>query len=315
MKFRTEVTPAAASFSLSPERPVLLLGSCFVENIGRMMRSSLWDADLNPCGIQYNPFSIARVIRTALSGRCPDTEYFLHDGLWRNWLLPTSFTALTRQEAEALADEAFAALRNALLRASAVVVTFGTAFLYGLADSGRVVGNCHKVPQDRFRTRIASVDEIEALWTDLMADLRRLNPDVKFIFTVSPVRHLRPSVRNNTLSKATLHLAVERLTALPDTEYFPAYELLTDDLRDYRFYADDMVHPSQQAVEYIWDKFCATYLTEPSRQLLEQGARLRKRLDHRRLAPADGSPAQTDFERETDRILREFLAAHPAMKP
>lgn len=314
MLFRTEIIPETTEFRLTPEKPVTLLGSCFVENIGAKMRSALWDARVNPCGIQYNPMSLAAVVECALE-QTPAAPYmFDYEGLWHNWLMPSAFSSPSRDEAERLFTAALQELREALTCSQALMVTFGTALLYTLRESGRVAGNCHKVPQEHFAVSMASPEEISDLWQPLIERLLALNPELKLIFTVSPVRHLRPSVRRNTLSKATLQLAVERLTEQHRgvATYFPAYELLMDDLRDYRFYGADMTHPSPAAVDYIWEKFAGCYLDEPARRLLAEGEQLRRRMDHRQLT---ASPSAAEFHAATERLLADFLRRHPAMKP
>lgn len=292
IRFRTEIEVPEAPFRLKADRPVLFIGSCFSDNIGGRLLDCMAPAPVNPCGVQFNPASIAQVIECALdNNRLPDDLFFHHDGLWRCWLLPTAFAAAELQPAIDKADEALRRLRESLKEAQALVVTFGTAQVYRhmqstLSSFEGIVSNCHKVPAKEFSHEMLSVDDISRLWLPLIERLKGFNPSLRFIFTVSPVRHLNPSPRLNTLSKATLHLAVDQLVAKSeDTIYFPAWELLMDDLRDYRFYAKDLTHPSDVAVDYIWQHFVDTFYDDSQRRLLAEGASRHRRLSHRPILP------------------------------
>jgi lysophospholipase L1-like esterase len=318
MKLLTEIPIPPSAAPLDPHKPILLIGSCFTSNIGDAMRNAFWDAAVNPCGVQYNPLSMASLISAALEGTLPAGSLFDYQGLWRNWLMPTTFSAPTAEAAAGKAAEALAVLRQYLASAQAIFVTFGTANIYEHipARAGEwegVVANCHKVPASQFKSRLASVSEIVDCWQQIMALIRKINARVRFIFTVSPIRHLRPSARVNTISKATLHLAVEELTqGCEAAEYFPAWEILTDELRDYRFYASDLTHPSEVAVDYIREKFQQCYLTTASQQVLAQGAALTRRHMHRPLTASEIEIAS--FREETERLTAAFLAMHPGMR-
>ena len=290
MKFRTEIKVEKAPFSLSPVGKTVFMGSCFSDNIGGRLADYMAPVSVNPCGVQFNPASIARVISLALEGKeLSEDAFFLYDGLWRCWFLPTSFASAERVKTVEKAKSALGELRDDLRDAQVLVVTFGTAQVYRHLPSQHslfegIVSNCHKVPAREFSHEMLSVSDIVGQWLPLMLQLREFNPLLKVIFTVSPVRHLNPSPHLNTLSKATLQLAVDQLiTDSADVVYFPAWELLMDDLRDYRFYADDLVHPSSVAVDYIWEKFCDTFYSETDRRILADGASRSRRLRHRPL--------------------------------
>lgn len=310
--FRTVCNPAPAE-ALSLQRPWLMLGSCFTGNIGSRLRRRMVNVAVNPTGILFNPLSIAAVVRRALDGKEP--EYELHGDLWNSWMLPGEFSSTDRDEALRLGREAFATLREALMSASTMIITFGTAIIYALARPPySVVANCHKRPAAEFIRDMLPPAEIIRVWGELLSDLRLRRPDLRIIFTVSPVRHLKEGFHANTLSKATLQLAIAGiLRECPGAEYFPAYELLNDDLRDYRFYAEDMTHPSPTAVDYIYRRFEETYLSEADRKTLDEALALRRRLEHRPLHP--DTDAARRFAAETDRLLTAFLAAHPRLHP
>lgn len=292
MRFRTEITPESAPFRLDLSSHLLLVGSCFSDNIGARLIQHGCIATVNPCGVQYNPQSIATLFRAALDPESVPDTLFAHDGRVRSWLLPQIFSAPTTEEARANFDAAVGSLRRSLAGCGAVILTFGTAQVWRHIPSAisafeGTVGNCHKVPAKEFTHTMLTPDDIAEEWTALTKLMRDANPEIKLIYTVSPVRHLNPSPRLNTLSKATLHLAVERLVeADPDgSAYFPAYELLMDDLRDYRFYADDMIHPSDQAADYIFEKFAETFYTAADREQMRLARAATLRASHRTLLP------------------------------
>lgn len=292
MRFRTEITPESAPFRLDPATHLLLVGSCFSDNIGARLMQHGCVATVNPCGVQYNPQSIAALFRAALDSESMSGTLFEHDGRVRSWLLPQIFSAPTTEEARANFDAAVGSLRRSLAGCGAVILTFGTAQVWRHIPSSisafeGTVGNCHKIPAKEFTHTMLTPDDIAGEWLALTKQIRVLNPGVRLIYTVSPVRHLNPSPRLNTLSKATLHLAVQRLVeADPDgSAYFPAYELLMDDLRDYRFYAADMTHPSDQAADYIFEKFAETFYTAADRQQMRLARAATLRASHRTLLP------------------------------
>lgn len=311
--FRTVYRAVPSPMPLSPEGRMLLLGSCFTDNVGAELRRRMVPASVNPTGTLFNPLSIARVITAALDSLVP--KYEEHDGHWDSWLLPGKFSAETRDEAEALGNAALTELCEELYEADTLIVTFGSAIVYALARPPYdVVANCHKQPSSTFFRDMLAPSNIAAEWIPLLARLRSINPRLRVILTVSPVRHLREGFRSNSLSKATLLLAAEQICRATDAcDYFPAYEIVTDDLRDYRFYADDMAHPSRQAVEYVYSLFEQTYFDAAGRALLDEALSLRRRLEHRPLHP--GSDEDVRFRAATADALEAFLTAHPAMKP
>ena len=237
-----------------------MLGSCFSDEIGRQMEERKMAVTCNPFGTLYNPLSIAQAIqKTELPALI---EY---DGLWHSMAHHGSFSRATKEEAEKAVANSIEAMQRALAEATVVIVTFGTAWVYELTDermkeltNERIVGNCHKMPEKWFRRRRLSVEEIIDAWQPVLAQY----PDKKWLFTVSPIRHIRDGLHENQLSKATLLMAVEAIrNQYSAISYFPSYEILLDELRDYRFFADDLVHPSTLAVEYIWERFCETFCT------------------------------------------------------
>lgn len=276
MKFRTEIKLPDAPKILFPERFVLLTGSCFSDNIGARMQKAQWPAAVNPCGVIYNPVSMALLYRLALTHRTIRREIVAsalteREGKWVSWFAGSSSAGVTPEESVDKVCEMLDTLEDGIERAHAIIITWGTSDVWLLRGTDRAVGNCHKHPAAEFDKRRVSVGEIVETWKGIINDIRERNPEVKIILTVSPRRYLSEGFAANSRLKAVLLLACECLEReVENTSYFPAYEILNDDLRDYRFYASDLLHPSETAVDYIWEKFCDTYLSPADIQALRQ---------------------------------------------
>ena len=317
MKFRTEYKPTKADFTLSPEHHVVMLGSCFADNMRQKMRGCLWRAE-NPFGTLYNPLSIERAIRVCLNPGRYDEKFGISvfkdaQGIYHSWLFDSKLSADRSDKMSVYFSHVEQDIRNDLSYAPALFVTFGTSYCYFLADNPDfVVANCHKQPSDMFTRRRLSVSEIVKCWEKLVNDLKAINPDIRIVFTVSPVRHIKDGLEGNARSKAVLLLAIDELCARLDCcSYFPAYEIVNDDLRDYRFYASDLVHPSEQAVEYLWEIFRATYLDAAGEKLLKEGESIVKAYRHRALVEDN----YENYLRHLKVIERynDFIGAHPDM--
>ena len=266
IKLQTIVDTIPSERKIGYEDKILMLGSCFSDEIGEQMKQRNMSVTCNPFGTLYNPLSIANAICSSFV-HC--TSYIVHhDGLWHSMMHHGSFSRPTREEAEEAVKASIETMQKALQEATVVIVTFGTAWIYEM--NGEIVGNCHKLPADRFTRRRLTVEEIVAAWQPIIERY----PDKHWIFTVSPIRHIKDGLHENQLSKATLLAAIEQLldnrqSIVPrqssNRHYFPSYEILLDELRDYRFYADDLVHPSSLAVNYIWERFVDTFCTPQTR--------------------------------------------------
>lgn len=294
MKFRTEYQAEKAPFSFDPKKPVVLLGSCFAQNMAAKMSVYGMQPCL-PAGTLYNPDSIATAVEimgdTENSSQRFKDSLFLSNGLWNSWGFDSSFSSPIRdnciKEFEIRRDE----FLNAIEKGQQVIVTFGTSICYYIEEGYKPVGNCHKQPGNKFFTRPLSLYQITDSWNELLQKWKVRYPDLKVIFTVSPVRHLKDGFVANSRSKAVLQLAVEEICRNnPAAGYFPAYEILNDDLRDYRFYASDLAHPSEEAIEYIWEKFVETYFDTDGKKELEEGLREYKAAHHRPKTGALGLP-------------------------
>lgn len=283
MKFRTPVeVEASKEIHLTHEMPLLLIGSCFSDNIAARLIRDGFSPVANPGGALYNPASISTFVLRALEGR-DFMEDELVDGPRGYHLLALS-TKLSGPSPARIIEEANSMLRSVrdVLRPGGVCfLTFGTAYVFEWKESGEIAGNCHKLPASMFRRRRMSVEEC----VDAMRPLieRLAAREVKCVLTVSPVRHTADTLHGNTLSKATLHLACEEIcSGYPDTaSYFPAFEAIIDDLRDYRFTAPDMKHPTEQAADYVYDLFRQTYFTAATEQRAAEARKLHAREAHR----------------------------------
>lgn len=292
MDFTTPVTISPPAFTFAYAHKIQTFGSCFAENLGERLTDSRFDVDRNPFGILYNPASIAQAIRLLIEAKpYPASRLHMHDHLVHSFDHHGCFSSASCGETLEKINNRLAISAGRIREIDRLIVTFGTAYVYRHKASGQVVANCHKMPANLFERNLLTTEAIEAEWETLLAELRKLNPALKILFTVSPIRHLKDGLHANQLSKATLLLAIDRLVSKhPDQlAYFPAYEILLDELRDYRFYADDMLHPSAQAVDYLWSRFADTYLEKDTRIALNEWEEIRKALNHRPLYPESRS--------------------------
>ena len=286
MKFRTEIKISDAPRNLSPERLVLLMGSCFSDNIGERMVKTGWPVVVNPCGVVYNPVSMAILFRLAMTHRPLRREIVAgsivpRDNRFVSWFMGGKASGNTQEECADAVCECLDRLEEGIEEASSVILTFGTSDVWLLKGTDRAVGNCHKYPQSEFDKRRISVTEMSDLWKEIINLLRQRNPEVDIIVTVSPRRYLSEGFADNSRLKSILILGCEELCkTVPRLTYFPAYEILNDDLRDYRFYASDLLHPSDAAIEYIWEKFIETYLDDTGIKRLREMEKESKKERH-----------------------------------
>lgn len=273
MKLQTIVDIAPSPWKIGYEDGILMVGSCFSDEIGAQLTQRAMQVNCNPFGTLYNPLSIAQALT-----KTEMPELIQHEGLWHAMSHHGSFSRPTREEAEQAVQASIATMQQALQEASVVIVTFGTAWVYEM--NGEIVGNCHKLPESCFTRRRLSVEEIVAAWKPVLERY----PDKNWLFTVSPIRHIKDGLHENQLSKATLLQAVEAISHQPSAvSYFPSYEIMLDELRDYRFYADDLVHPSSLAVNYIFERFIDTFCTPQTRNEMTIQLKRWKQSQHRPL--------------------------------
>ncbi|MEX0982465.1 MAG: GSCFA domain-containing protein [Bacteroidales bacterium] len=286
MKFRTEIDIKKAPYPIGYEKPVVMLGSCFTDNTGSYLEKYLFHVSVNPFGVIYNPLSISNSI-TALIGKEEylEEELRFHDGLWFSFDHYTKFSDPDRKIATEKINKAFLEAKQLFQRAGHLILTFGSAYVYERKETGKIVNNCHKLPASQFIRRLLTVKEIVQHYQALVDQILSIYPEIKIILTVSPVRHIKDGLTGNQQSKSTLLLSAGELEKLyPDTcYYFPSYEIMMDDLRGYRFYSADLLHPNGQAIEYIWNHFLGNCIKEDAEKIIKSLDPLMKALHHRPL--------------------------------
>ncbi|MBR6103976.1 MAG: GSCFA domain-containing protein [Paludibacteraceae bacterium] len=288
MDFRTEIKVQKADFGISYADRLFFVGSCFSSNMADRLSAFKFPLVVNPTGVLYNPASVCLLLRSLLSGRLlAESDVFLQDGVWNSFFLHSCFSSLSKDELLNKANSALLSAKRALEQTSCLFLTFGTAWVYLLKETDTVVANCHKVPADRFKRQRLSPEEVVGECLPVFQELVERNPDIHIVLTVSPIRHWKDGAHGNQLSKATLLLAVDQLCQLlpENVSYFPSYELLMDDLRDYRFYADDLLHPSKQAVDYLFEKFCGAYFSDDVIAAMKEVGQVVAAANHRPMNP------------------------------
>ena len=283
MFFRTEVLIPKPSFSIRPLQRMLFVGSCFADNIGRRFEEEKFRAVVNPYGVMYNPVSILHTV-----GRYVDEN--------RNSL------AAARPEGESGREVPLVA-----------VFTLGTNHVYRLKETGEIVDNCQKRPQRLFQEEKLTIDQCRDALAEAVDKLRGIVPGVQVIITVSPIRYAKYGFHGSQLSKATLLLAADRLCReYGCCSYFPAYEIVNDELRDYRFYKEDMLHPSDQAVAYIWECFSDAYFSKETNAFLEKWRPIKAALNHRPFNP--DSEEHQIFMQRTQEKIEELKRQYPELE-
>ncbi|MEP2026415.1 MAG: GSCFA domain-containing protein [Reichenbachiella sp.] len=284
--FRTEYHPKPSKYQIGFATKLLTIGSCFSENIGQKLQESKFSILANPLGTVYNPISIFKLLGQAKL----DQSKFVEVGSQFYHLdFHSQFTGRDQKTLETVLNLKCKELTNYLNETQIVFITLGSAFVYEWIESGEVVANCHKIPQKKFKKRLLSLEEMTTSFYELKAKLGQINPQIQYIFTVSPVRHIKDGIVENQLSKSLLRVLCYELAKENQVDYFPAYEMMMDDLRDYRFYKTDMIHPTEMAEDYIWDKFQHTYFSEQTRKVVKEWSKIQSSLSHRPFNPeSDG---------------------------
>lgn len=290
MKLQTHVPLIPCPTTINHESRVLLLGSCFVSNIGRKLGYYNFRTVQNPFGILYHPPAIEKLIHRALRENFySEEELFCYDEAWHSY---DAHSEVSRTTVKELLEELNKGLRmtaDAIKSGTHVIITLGTAWVYRLKSTKALVANCHKLPQRQFSRELLSGEDIQASLRGIVAGIRAVNSDVQFIFTISPVRHLKDGFTGNRRSKAllvsALHNTIERLPQTDGLFYFPAYEIMMDELRDYRFYEADLLHPNSIAIDYIWERFKKSCIAADAYPVMDKVGEIRQGLQHRPFRP------------------------------
>jgi hypothetical protein len=295
---------------------VLLLGSCFVENIGEKLSYFKFQNYQNPFGIIFNPISLAKVIERSINQNYyTENDIFFHNELWHCFEVHSELSNPVKDSFLTSLNELINSTNKQLRYSTHIVITLGTAWVYRFMETYSIVANCHKVPQKQFAKELISVDEIVKSLEIIISLLKAVNPTATIIFTVSPVRHIKDGFVENTQSKAHLIAAIHQIIhnqSSKDTNqlvYFPSYEIMMDELRDYRFYAEDMLHPNPTAIQYIWEKFQDVWISTEANKTMDVVDAIQKGMSHKPFNPL--SKAHQDFLQKLESYRLEVQKNHP----
>lgn len=285
--FQTIVDIPRSSLTISYQSNIMALGSCFAENIGSKLTNERFETEINPFGVLFNPISIKNSIDILLKNKqFTEDDIFENNSLWQSFAHSSLFSDITPESCLERINSRLDLASNHLRKTYVLLITFGTAWVFEYKNTQKVVSNCHKLPASEFVRRRLSVEEIVENYTELIQNLKSVLPDLQLVFTISPVRHWKDGAHDNNLSKSTLQLAIDSLQQkFSHIHYFPAYEIQMDELRDYRFYAPDMVHPSEVAVNYIWERFSTTYFDATTLLIKSEIEQFQRDASHRPLHP------------------------------
>jgi lysophospholipase L1-like esterase len=297
--FRTTVSIHPSKSKIDLKTPVFTLGSCFSDVIGFDLDRYKIPVRVNPFGVIYNPSSIHTALGYALRNQSPEDSLYVEDhGIHVNYDFHSELSSVSKAELTSRVASTIDGAHTFLKKTKWLIITYGTAWIYQLTKTGRVVANCHKQPAGEFEKRLMTPDEIVRSFGDLHREVTTRNPNIRIILTVSPVRHIKDTLELNQVSKSILRMACHEITnAFDRVEYFPSFEIMMDDLRDYRFYKSDMIHPSDDAEKYIWQKFGERYFTDETKKWMENFTKLLTALAHKPFHP--NSEGHQRFLKET----------------
>ena len=291
MQFRTKISILKSNNPIDYNAKIVSLGSCFAVNMAEKFDYFKFENSCNPFGILFHPLAIEKLIDFAVSGKqFSEEDVFFHNERWHCFDAHSDLSNSSKDELIANLNTITTSLKLQLQAASHIIITYGTSWVYRHLETNAIVANCHKVPQAAFSKEILSVETIKKSMQNTLDLIQKINPNANFIFTVSPVRHLKDGFVENQLSKAHLITAIHQI--LESAIYFPSYEIMMDELRDYRFYAEDMIHPNQVAIDYIWQRFSETSISEESHSIMKEVETIQKGLQHRPFNPNSESHQQ-----------------------
>lgn len=311
MNFRTRLETQPSDRKISHRESVLGIGSCFVSSMGERLEDHKFSTLINPFGTLFHPPAIenalARILTLTLYS---EEELFEHNELFFSWDHHSSFSRAEKSEALQEINNALERANDFIRNCKVFILTFGTARVYKLKDTEISVANCHKVPASFFEKQLLSSEELKSSVESCILLIKDLNPDAHIITSISPVRHIKDGMQENLVSKSKLISAlIDVREQYPEVDYFPAYELLTDDLRDYRFYAEDMIHPNSSAIQYIWEKFSEVYFAEETWKLNRLTEKIKAAMEHRPFNKK--TSAYKEFLFKTGKLIRESESHFP----
>ena len=284
MQFRTQIPFERKKYNqIDYNAEILMFGSCFTENIGAKLNHFKFPTTVNPFGILFHPRAIENLVLNAINEYIYTEEnIFFHNELWHCYEAHSSLSSRSKEMLLQRLNRSIHLTNKLIHKSTHIIITLGTAWVYRLIEKDTIVANCHKIPQKKFLKELLTVDEITESLRSIMALIRSVNKNTSILFTISPVRHLKDGFVENQQSKSHLIAAVHQvIESKNNISYFPSYEIMMDELRDYRFYNEDMVHPNPTAIEYIWRKFSSVWMSDPTIQIMEVVNSIQKNLNHK----------------------------------
>ncbi|WP_329805762.1 GSCFA domain-containing protein [Flavobacterium facile] len=311
MHFQTQIPLQKSYFPIDYTSKVLSLGSCFAENMAEKLEYFKFENVVNPFGIIFNPVSLEKLILRSIHKKYfTENDVFYHNEAWHCYEVHSELSNPNQEEFLSNLNRLIDSTNQELSKSTHVIITLGTSWVYRHIESNEIVANCHKVPQKQFVKELLSIAQIEASLQNIISEIQTINPNCNFVFTVSPVRHIKDGFVENTLSKAHLISALHASNfQFPTSNYFPSYEIMMDELRDYRFYAEDMLHPNQTAIDYIWIKFFENYVDEKEFGLMNQVCEIQRALKHRPFNP--NSESHKKFLENLNQKINTLVNKHP----
>jgi hypothetical protein len=313
MQFRTIVPVSKSKNQVDYNSNIISIGSCFAENMAAKFDYFKFQNQTNPFGIIFNPVSIENLFRRVCEQKLfQEKDVFFHNERWNCYEVHSDLSHSDREELLEILNKTITETHKKLLEVTHIIITYGTSWTYRSIESDQIVANCHKVPQKQFSKELLSVEEIQKSIQNTVELIQNLNPKINFIFTISPVRHIKDGFIENQLSKSHLFTALHQTFdfRLSTCTYFPSYEIMMDELRDYRFYADDMLHPNQIAIDYIWSVFSKNYMSEEALVLMDKVEDIQKSLNHRSFNPASSQHQKflSKLHQKIDVLQKEYPA-------
>lgn len=312
MKFRTSININEISVSNTPidyTSKIALVGSCFVEHIGARLAYYKWEILSNPYGVLFSPVAVEKALSDIKNReKYSETDLVLHGDIWHSLHHHSDFSGLDQEQVLQRINRRIQETGKFLEKATHIIITLGTAWVYQYLGNGEIVANCHKIPQSNFQKKLLSIREIVQSLQNSIVLLYKMNPDIQIILSLSPVRHIKDGMQANALSKAHLLSAIHQVIDGRKVHYFPSYEILVDDLRDYRFYAEDMLHPGETAIRYIWHVFKQIWIHESAYATMELVRSVQKGLQHRSFYPESEAYRKfvVDLEKKKNVLYKKY---------
>ncbi|MDI6031881.1 GSCFA domain-containing protein [Flavobacterium sp. LB2P84] len=315
MQFRTQIPISKSNYPIDYNATIMSLGSCFAVNMAEKLDYFKFQNSCNPFGILFHSLAIEKLIDFAVSEKqFTENDIFFHNERWHCFDMHSDLSNSNKEELVATLNTIIKSINQQITESTHFIITYGTSWVYRNIESDAIVANCHKVPQKQFKKELLSVEEIKKSITNTVKLIHSVNPDCTIIFTVSPVRHIKDGFVENQWSKANIISALHESFdfRLSTINYFPSYEIMMDELRDYRFYAEDMLHPNQVAIDYIWKRFQETTISETAFATMDEVESIQKSLSHKPFNP--DSESHLKFESKVREKITKLESQYSFMK-